>query len=173
MEGVTDEDHPGLDGDVLSRLSVGIAGAVPAFVTVPDDRPDVLEPRDRRQDALAELRMSLDDCPFLGRQRARLGEDRRGDADLADVVEESSELEALERLRVKTELAADPSAMSVIHRACEDVYSSLASSALASASTVERKVSSRLWKLLAFWIASFAWCAIPARRRMRLPDGSK
>ena len=55
---------------------------------------------------------------------------------------------------------------SVIHRACEDVYSSFASSAFASASTVSRNVVSRLWKLPAFVSASFAWCATPARRRI-------
>ena len=68
----------------------------------------------------------------------------------------------LSALRVEAELAADArAAMSVIQRACEDVYSSFASSALASASTVERNVSSRLSKLPAFAIASFAWCAMP------------
>ena len=48
-------------------------------------------------------------------------------------------------------------AMSRIQRACEDVYSSFASSAFASASTVEKNVPSRLSKLPAFVIASFAW----------------
>jgi len=40
--------------------------------------------------------------------------------------------------------------MSVIQRACDEVYSSFASSAFASASTVEKKVPSRLSKLRAF-----------------------
>ena len=56
--------------------------------------------------------------------------------------------------------------MSVIQRAWDDVYSSLASSALASASTVERNVRSRLSKLCAFATASLTWWATPARRRM-------
>ena len=51
--------------------------------------------------------------------------------------------------------------MSVIQRACDDVYSSRASSAFASASTVERNVRSSPSKLDAFAIASFAWCASP------------
>jgi len=46
--------------------------------------------------------------------------------------------------------------MSVIQRAWDEVYSSLASSAFASASTVERNVRSRFAKLNAFAIASFA-----------------
>src|SRR6185295_3274306 len=55
----------------------------------------------------AELGMRLHDRPLALRQRAGLQEDRRGDADLADVVEEGAELEALERRRVEAELAAD------------------------------------------------------------------
>ena len=47
-------------------------------------------------------------------------------------------------------------AMSLIQRACEEVYSSFASSALASASTVERNVRSRLSKERALVRASFA-----------------
>ena len=67
--------------------------------------------------------------------------------------------------------------MSVIQRAWEEVYSSLASSALARASTVERNVRSRLSKLDAFATASLTWCATPARRRMLrsskgVPSGS-
>ena len=52
-------------------------------------------------------------------------------------------------------------AMSQIQRACDDVYESFASSALASASTVERNVRSSVAKLPAFVIASRAWLAIP------------
>ena len=52
-------------------------------------------------------------------------------------------------------------AVSVIQRAWEDVYSSRASSAFASASTVERNVRSSPAKLEAFAIASFAWWARP------------
>ena len=59
-------------------------------------------------------------------------------------------------------------AMSLIQRACEDVYSSFASSALASASTVERNVRSRLSKERALVRASFAWAAMPASRSSRL-----
>ena len=47
-------------------------------------------------------------------------------------------------------------AMSLIQRACDEVYSSFASSALASASTVERNVRSRLSKERALVRASFA-----------------
>ena len=52
----------------------------------------------------------------------------------------------------------------MIQRACDDVYSSRASSAFASASTVERNVRSSPSKLEAFAIASLAWCASPPSR---------
>jgi len=53
--------------------------------------------------------------------------------------------------------------MSVIQRACEWVYSSFASSAFASASTVERNVRSSSPKADAFEMASLAWLAMPPR----------
>ena len=61
-------------------------------------------------------------------------------------------------------------AMSLIQRACEEVYSSFASSALARASTVERNVRSRLSKERALVRASFAWAAMPASRSSRRPS---
>ena len=51
--------------------------------------------------------MRLDDLAFLVGQRPRLGQDRRGDPDLADVVEQRSELDALQRCGVEPELLAD------------------------------------------------------------------
>ena len=77
-------------------------------------------------------------------------------------MEERAELEALEPPGVEPELAADLIAMSQIQRACELVYASFASSAFASASTVERNVRSSDAKLPAFVIASRACDAIPA-----------
>ena len=56
----------------------------------------------------------------------------------------------------KPRLVPTFNAVSVIHRVCEEVYSSFASSAFARASTVETNVVSRLSKLPALVIASFA-----------------
>ena len=67
-----------------------------------------LQALDRREDPLAELGVRLHDrsAPaFVSGPGFR--EDRRGDADLADVVEERAELEALQRVGVEAELAAD------------------------------------------------------------------
>ena len=104
---VADEDDPRLDRNVLAELAIGIAGAVVALVAVPDDRPDFFEPVDRRDDPLAELGMLLDDLALLRRQRARLRQDRLGNADLPDVVEERTELQLLERARFEAEPLAD------------------------------------------------------------------
>ena len=77
-------------------------------------------------------------------EATRLGEDLARDADLADVVQERAQLEPLEPALVR-DRARDRhwKARSVIQRACDDVYSSFASSAFASASTVETKLRSR------------------------------
>src|SRR5437868_2654424 len=107
VEGVADEDDPRLERDLLAALAVRIARAVPVLVAGADDRAHVLEPLDRRDDPLAELGMGLHERALLGGEPARLGEDRRGDADLADVVEERAELEPLERRRVEAEGLAD------------------------------------------------------------------
>ena len=96
--------------------------------------------------------MLLDELAFLGGEPAGLGEDGRRDADLADVVEERSELEPLEGALVEAELAPD----AVIQRACVDVYSSFASRAFASASTVDTNVRSSPSYVSALAIASFA-----------------
>ena len=71
-------------------------------------RAHLAELLDRREDPLAEHRMRLDDRTLLGGQRAGLREDRRRDPDLADVVEQRPELEALELARLEPELARRP-----------------------------------------------------------------
>ena len=88
-------------------LLVRVALAVPALVTGADDRADVAELVDRREDLRAQLRVHLDQRALVVVERAGLQEDRVRDADLADVVEERAELEALERLTVEPELGAD------------------------------------------------------------------
>ena len=108
MVRVADEDDARLERDVLAGDAVGVAAAVPALVTVADDRPHDLEPVDRRDDPLAELRMGLDELPLGGGQPARLREHVARDADLADVVEQRAELEALQRALVEAELAGRP-----------------------------------------------------------------
>ena len=105
--------------------------------------PHFLQSIDRRDDLLAELGMGLDQRALVGGEPPRLREDLARDPDLADVVQQRAELEPLQAALVELQLVADAKRRSVIQRACVDVYSSLASSAFASASTVETNVCSR------------------------------
>src|SRR2546430_3240471 len=72
-----------------------------------DNRPDFLESVDGADDLLAELGVCLDERSLGRREWPGLGEDRLGDADLADVVEERAQLESLEPTTVETEPLAD------------------------------------------------------------------
>ena len=53
-----------------------------------DDLRLVAKPVDARENRLAEFRMPFDDDPLLGIERARLAQDRVGDPNLADVVQQ-------------------------------------------------------------------------------------
>ena len=76
--------------------SVGIAGAVEPLVVMANDRQLGRQLLDRPDDLLALDRVRVHDhALFLG-QRARLEQDRVGDADLADVVQQAAPLERLQ-----------------------------------------------------------------------------
>src|SRR5215218_5645420 len=75
VERVANEDDARLDRDVPRRPPVRIAVPVEPFVTVADDRPDVREPNDGRENALAQLRVPLHDPPLLRCQRSGLQQD--------------------------------------------------------------------------------------------------
>src|SRR5215211_5176964 len=75
VERVANEDDARLDRDVPRRPPVRIAVPVEPFVTVADNRPDVREPNDGRENALAQLRVPLHDPPFLRCQRSGLQQD--------------------------------------------------------------------------------------------------
>src|SRR5439155_8433324 len=84
-----------------------VAGAVPALVAVPYDRANIGEPLDRLEDPLTERRVLLDDQALVGGEGSGLGQDLRGDPDLADVVEQGSKLKPLQGLLVELEPAAE------------------------------------------------------------------
>src|SRR5437763_15707438 len=81
---VADEDDPRLERDVLAGDPVRIAGSVPPLMAVTNDRAHALEPVDRRDDLLAELRMGLDDPPLRSSKATGLREDVARNADLPD-----------------------------------------------------------------------------------------
>ena len=80
--------HPGRDGDRRTGEAAVIAGAVAAL---PDQRGDGTDPGEggrAGQHALGVVRVHAHPFPFRRRQRARLVQDRRGDAVHADVVQQ-------------------------------------------------------------------------------------
>ena len=93
MVGVTGEDDPRSDRDVLRRQPVGIAAAVPALVLVAHDARNVSEPRDGAQDALPDHRVVAHQPPLLLGQCAGLVEDLVRHGHLADVVQEGRGLD--------------------------------------------------------------------------------
>ena len=107
VERVAGEDDSRLERDLLAGLAVGIAVAVPALMARAHDPADVLQLVDRGDDLRAELGMRLDQVALLLGQRPGLEENRVRNPDLADVVEESTELEPLQRVPVEAELLPD------------------------------------------------------------------
>src|SRR5215211_1967695 len=85
--GVASEDDAGPERDLLAGEAIRIAAAVPALVGVAHERQDVRQEAHRREDALARRSVLLDGAALPWSQRARLGEDRLGHCELADVVE--------------------------------------------------------------------------------------
>src|SRR2546423_5930555 len=91
VPGVREPDDRGLEGNVLAREPVRIAGAVPALVVVADDRDGFAETAELADDprALGGVRLHLRVLPVV--ELARLDQDPVGNGDLADVVEEGPE----------------------------------------------------------------------------------
>src|SRR6185312_9231615 len=81
-------EYPGRARDRLACEAVRIAGPVPALVRVTHDRHHALEEADRLEDARAEQWMLADDRELFRREWAVLAEDRCGDADLPERMEQ-------------------------------------------------------------------------------------
>ena len=94
-------------GDRLAGEAVGIAAAVPALVLVPHRLRDVAEARQRLQDPLADDRVLAHQVPLGVVERPGLVQDRVGDADLPDVVEQRAGLDLGERRAVETHRPPD------------------------------------------------------------------
>ena len=100
-------DDPGAERDLLPGQPVGIPRAVEALVVVADRRHRVAEEPEPVDDARALLGVALHQRPLLGRERGGLQQDRVGDRELADVVEERGVAEQVELRLGEAELAAD------------------------------------------------------------------
>ena len=107
VKGIDESDDPGADRDRLPAQLVGIPESVPALVMVSNDRREDARAREGPADLLADLGMSSHLGAFGLGQRTRLGQDRLGDAEVADVVDERSEHDALEVGAAQTELPGE------------------------------------------------------------------
>src|SRR5205823_11311247 len=87
--GIRDRQDAGLEWDLIPAQPARIAAAVEALVVGDDDLSLAPKAVDAGEDGLAEFGVPLDHDPFLGVERARLAQDRVGDADLADVVQQA------------------------------------------------------------------------------------
>ena len=87
--GVGDRDNPSLDGYGFTDQAVWIAAAIHALVVIEHSEELTLEVPSPPQDAHANFRVSFHHLPFRSVQRTVLVQDRIGDAELADVVEEA------------------------------------------------------------------------------------
>src|SRR5438105_10424824 len=93
VESVADGDDAGQLRDGGARESVRISSAVIALVVVADDRQKAGPRAQRGDDVLADDRVQVHRDLLVGVQRPWLEEDRVGDADLADVVDEPAAVE--------------------------------------------------------------------------------
>ena len=91
----------------VSGKTVRVSGPVEALVVRLNDRHEVRERLDGGQDRCPERRVGLHDHPLLGGERSRLVEDRVGDPDLADVVQERRELHPADLIRGQLHLDGD------------------------------------------------------------------
>ena len=93
VERVGDREHARGERDVLAGQPVGVAVAVPALVVVAHDELGLAEEVDVAQDLPADDRVALHQRALGLVERLGLEEDRVGDRDLADVVQQEAELD--------------------------------------------------------------------------------
>src|SRR5437763_4594877 len=107
VERVGDVNDPRAERNFLSLEAVWIAGAVEPFVVVADGGHGVVQEAEAVDDPRSLVRVSLHQPPLIGRERRGLQEDRVGDRELADVMEERRVPEQIELRLREAELAAD------------------------------------------------------------------
>ena len=106
---VADRHDPREVGNRPSGQAVGVAPAVEVLVVVADDREQACSRAQRPDDALADDRMHAHRGKLPSVERSWLQQHRVGDADLADVVNDSAAVERVERTLRKPHLLSDAS----------------------------------------------------------------
>ncbi len=104
---VCDEQDTRADRDLFAREPVGVSAPVPAFVVVQHPRRDRFDAQ-RREHAVADLRVHGDRLVLRLGERARLAEDVLRHGDLAEVVQQPRDAQELHVLGGQPELFADP-----------------------------------------------------------------
>ena len=107
VERISEGDQPRDHRDVLAREAVWVPDAVPPLVVVQHAGQDVAELGDVLEDAVPDLGMLADPGVLLVGELARLQQHVLGHADLADVVHETGDVHARDRVLVES------------HRTCE------------------------------------------------------
>ena len=123
VEDVRKRHDPRAERDLFPLEPVGIAAAVELLVMALDNRDQVRQVWRMQEHVRAVQRMSGDDQGLLARQRSRFPQQRVGDPDLADVVQQGAVLHAVqfhvaqpERARQLTREGADLAGVSVVMR---------------------------------------------------------
>src|SRR5207245_384202 len=107
VEGVADGDDPRQAWNVRAGEPIWIPGAVVPLVVVADDRQQAGARAQWRDDGLTDDRVLAHRCELVGVKWSRLEQDRVGDTDLADVVDEPAAVKRVQVRRPKAHPASD------------------------------------------------------------------
>src|SRR2546425_7000773 len=107
VEGIAGIDDAGPDWDRFASQPIRVAGTVPALMVVADNQGDVLLLGMFSEDLSALDRMLLDDFVFLGRQLPRLEEDRVGDRNLSQVMQDAADSDGVANIVGHPEHSSD------------------------------------------------------------------
>ena len=95
VEGVAGIDDARPSWDCLAYQPIRVTRAIPALMMMADNQRDVLLLRMFRQDLSSLDRMLLDDFVFLGRQLARLEQDRVWYGNLSQVMQDAADADGI------------------------------------------------------------------------------
>jgi hypothetical protein len=99
--------NPGFQDDFLFLQTMRIAGAIQPFVMLEDNLGRVAEQADGFQDVMRHLGVGFNQGELQGSEFPRLGQNVRGDGDLAQVVKRPGYPEIMEAVLGESHLPAD------------------------------------------------------------------